>query len=97
MDALLYLFVFVLISTSITDIWTSSYVFSGIRNWVSRLRFSKVLICPECFAFWVGFGLSFVFDPLVSYPGIGHYYLSHVFCGTIAFLVARILYNKGVL
>jgi hypothetical protein len=97
MDALLYLFVFLLISISLTDIWTNGYIFTPLRNWVSRLNFGKLLICPECFSFWVGFFLSFIFDPLIGFPGMSHYFLSHVFSGTVTFLMARFLYGKGVL
>lgn len=97
MDAILSLFVFLLISLSITDLWTSSYIFSRLRNWISRLPYSKVLICAECFSFWVGVFLSIVFDPLIGYSGLGHYYLSNIFCGALSFLISRLLYSKGIL
>ncbi len=97
MDALLYLFVFLLISISITDLWTNSYIFSRPRNWLSRLSYSKIMICAECFSFWVGFSLSFAFNPLIAFPGLHHFYFSHIFSGTITYLVARLLYGKGIL
>jgi hypothetical protein len=97
MESLLYLFVFLLISLSIVDLWTNSYIFSAIRNRISRVNFSKILVCPECFSFWVGLILSFTFDPLIGFPGLSHYYLSHIFCGTLTFLVTRAVYNKGIL
>lgn len=97
MDALLYLFVFLLICISITDLWSSSFIFSNLRNKVSRLPYSKVLICPECFSFWIGLILSITFDPLIGYPGLSHFYLSNIFCGSVTFLFARLLYSKGIL
>jgi hypothetical protein len=97
MEAILYLFIFILINLSVVDLWTCSYILSSIRNKVSRLPYSKLLICPECAAFWLGFGLSFIFNPLIVLPGIGHYCLSNIFCGTIAFVTTRFVYSKGIL
>jgi hypothetical protein len=95
METLTSLLVFLLISLSITDLWTSSYIFNWLRNRISRLPYTKVFICPECFSMWIGIGLSLFFNPIL--PFFHCIILSHLFCGSLSYLLARFMYSKGIL
>jgi len=83
----LYLFPF--ICFAITGIITQEYIFHWLRK---RIKF-KLLHCPNCFSFWAGLMVSFLFPPLYSI------YLSPILYGLISYTICRItmiwLMNKG--
>ena len=87
--------VYLLISISIAHMWSHADIFTALRNKVSRIPYiRRPLICPECFSFWVGLGVSFLLNPLVTITYIG---ISNILCGLITHLVADALYKSEIL
>lgn len=92
--------IFILISLSISYMWSFSEIFRPIRNFIAKIPYiRRPLICPECSSFWMGLLTSFIFNPI--YPLIGFTYLnmiiSHLLCGLLTHLVAANLYKKQIL
>lgn len=89
------LFLFLLMSLSIAYMWSHADVFSPMRNFIVKVPFiRRPLLCPECFSFWAGLGVSFIINPLA---GITYHIVSNIFCGLIVHLIAATLYKHDIL
>ncbi len=89
-----YLLVYLLISISISHMWSHADIFITLRNKVAKIPYiRRPLICPECFSFWVGFGVSFLYNPLAT---LTYVFVSNVLCGLVTYLFADTLYKKGI-
>jgi len=87
--------IFLLMSLSVAYMWSHANIFSPIRNYIVKIPYIRQpLLCPECFSFWAGFGVSFFFNPLSS---ITYFIVSNLFCGLITHLVAATLYKHDIL
>lgn len=83
--------IYIILSLSVSFMWSFSEIFSPVRNFVARIPYiRKPLICPECSSFWIGFFVSFLYNPLFSELGI----LSYIFCGLAVHLFAAFLYKN---
>lgn len=92
---LINIIIFLLLAISIAHMWSHANIFTSSRNFVARIPYiRRPLICPECFSFWAGLGVSFLYNPLSSILIVG---VSHIFCGLVTHLVADLLYKKGIL
>jgi len=90
--------VFLFMSIGLSHLWSHSSIFQTTRNYLSKIKIlRKVLLCPECFSFWIGFALSFCFNPLAGVLVYKVSFLSHVLCGVITYLFASFFYNKNIL
>jgi len=93
---ILKLFVFLLISISCSHLWSHSVIMGYIRRkivYIPLIR--KPLLCPECSSFWVAFGITFIFNPLIDLICIP--FLSNVFVSVISYTISGILYKKQIL
>jgi hypothetical protein len=82
---------YIVLSISVSFMWSFSEIFSSVRNLVARIPYiRRPLICPECSSFWMGFLVSFLYNPLFLDLGI----LSYPFCGLVTHLFACFLYKK---
>lgn len=87
--------IFLLLSLSVAHMWSHAEIFTPLRNKVALIPYiRRPLICPECFSFWAGLMVSFIFNPLSTVIYIG---VSNVFCGLITHLIADILYKKSII
>ena len=85
-DFLLYL----LLSLSVSFMWSFSEIFSPVRNLVARIPYiRRPLICPECSSFWMGVLTSLFFNPILGALGV----FSFAFCGLATHLFACYLYR----
>jgi hypothetical protein len=85
---------FLLISISISTMWSFSEIFRNFRNISSRIPYiKKMLLCPECSSFWVGLFTSFLYNPINL--DVDFYMLSNIICGLITYLFAHFLYKKN--
>jgi hypothetical protein len=83
---------FLCISLSISYAWSFSDIFKSIRNKISKFKFSKPLICPECCSFWIGLMSSFIYNPFIlDFNLIG---LTNILCGLVTHLFACFLYKN---
>lgn len=86
---------FSLISLSFSVMWSFSEIFSPVRNMVSRIPYiRKPLICPECSSFWIGFILSFFYNPIIL--NVNVILLSNIICGLITHLFAVLIYRNFI-
>lgn len=100
LEILLGVIVFLLLSIGTSHLWSHSDIFSPVRNFIAlkfHPFFSRLFLCPECSAFWIGIAISFCFNPLAGVLVYKVHWLSHVFCGVITYLFASLLYKKSVL
>jgi hypothetical protein len=92
---LINVILFLLLALSIAHMWSHASIFTTARNRVALIPYiRRPLICPECFSFWAGLGVSFIFNPLQSILYVG---VSNIFCGLITHLIADVLYKKSIL
>lgn len=86
------IFYFLLISLSVSYMWSFSEIFSPIRTFVSKIPYiRRPFLCPVCSSFWFGFGSSFLYNPFildVSLPLI-----SNCIAGLITHFVAVCVYK----
>lgn len=60
------IFIFYLIVYSITNIILNEWIFEKIRNYFSNIKFfNKLLTCPTCFSFYMGFILYLIYQPVI--------------------------------
>ena len=84
---------FVCLSLSFSVMWSFSEIFRPIRNIVSRIPYiRKPLICPECSSFWIGFFVSFLYNPVILDFNI--LIINNIVCGLLTHLFAFFLYGK---
>ena len=83
------LIIYLILSLSISFIWSFTEIFTPIRNFVAKIPYvRKPLLCPECCSFWVGLLISFLYNPL-SHSII----FSNIFLGAATHLFACFLYK----
>ena len=88
------LLIYLIISISIAHMWSHADIFISLRNKVAKIPYiRRPLICPECFSFWVGLGVSFFFNPFST---IFCFLVSNIVCGLVTHLIADTLYKKGI-
>ena len=84
------LFVYVILSLSLSFVWSFSEIFSPVRNFVAKIPYiRKPLLCPECSSFWVGLFTTLFYNPLFDLLN----YFSYFFCGLVVHLFACFLYK----
>jgi hypothetical protein len=95
LEVFLGILIYLLMSLSIAHMWSHANIFTYARNKVAKIPYiRRPLICPECFSFWAGLGVSFIFNPLASVLYVG---ISNIMCGLITHLIADALYKKEIL
>jgi hypothetical protein len=84
---------FLCISLSFSVMWSFSFIFSPIRNIVSKIPYiSKPFLCPECASFWIGFFVSFLYNPIEIKVDI--LIVSNIICGLVTHLFSFFIYPK---
>lgn len=84
------LFVYIILSLSLSFVWSFSEIFSPVRNFIAKIPYiRKPLLCPECSSFWVGLATCFFYNPLFNILG----YFSFPFSGLVVHLFACFLYK----
>lgn len=77
---------------SFSYMWSFSEFFRPFRNFLSKIPYiKKPLLCPECFSFWVGVLVSFLYNPIVIYYNI---LLPNIICGLVTHMFACLIYKK---
>jgi hypothetical protein len=85
--------VFLLMSLSLSQMFSFSEVFLPIRNFIVKIPYiRKPLLCPECCSFWMGILTSAMFNPFFDMFDAYHI-LSTLFCGLVTHLAACYLYK----
>ena len=83
-------FQYLVLSLSVSFMWSFSEIFSPVRNLVARIPYiRRPLICPECSSFWMGVLVSAFYNPLFSELG----FISYAFCGLSTHLIACFAYK----
>jgi hypothetical protein len=84
---------FLCISLGVSYMWSFSAIFAPIRRFLLKIPYVNVpLLCPECSAFWIGFIISFLYNPV--FLTISIHFVSNVICGIITYFFASVLYKK---
>ena len=84
---------FVCLSLSFSVMWSFSEIFRPVRNIVSRIPYiRKPLICPECSSFWIGFFVSFLYNPV--FLNFDFLIIENIICGLLTHFFAFFLYDK---
>lgn len=84
------LFVYIILSLSVSFMWSFADIFAPIRNFVAKIPYvRKPLLCPECSSFWMGLLVSIIYNPLYSSLHI----LSFFMGGLVVHLFACFLYK----
>jgi hypothetical protein len=84
---------FVFVALSFSVMWSFSEIFNPIRNIISKIPYiRKPLLCPECSSFWIGFFVSFIYNPVIlDIKIIG---LSNIVCALIVHFFAFYFYKN---
>ena len=84
---------FILLSLSVSYMYSFSDIFKFVRNKISYIPYiRRPLSCPECASFWFGLLVSFLYNPVhlsLDFP-----LLSNIFCGLVTHLFASFIYKK---
>jgi hypothetical protein len=84
------LLTYVVLSISVSFMWSFSEIFSPIRNFIAKIPYvRKPFLCPECSSFWMGILTSLFYNPLFNTLG----FVSYPFCGLLVHLFACFLYK----
>ena len=82
---------FLLLSVSVSQMWSFARIFIPIRNIVARIPLiNKPLLCPECSSFWIGVATSLFLNPL---RGEFNFIVATAFAGLLTHLVASYLFK----
>jgi hypothetical protein len=94
MNLIFNLIYFICLSLSVSYMWSFSDIFRPLRNTVAKIPFIKrPLLCPDCSSFWFGFGVSFLYNPIVlNY--FNYILVTNIFAGLVTHLIASILYKN---
>ena len=91
--------IFILIAMSISCLWNESEIFIPLRILVTKIPIIRgPLLCPECSTFWIGFALSFMWNPVLSFD-IGYFsydIISNIVLASLSYLAAHIFYNSSL-
>lgn len=75
--------------------WSFADIFAPVRNFVARIPFvRRPLLCPECSSFWIGFVISFLYNPLVLEGVFNVSPITNICCGLVTHLAACLLYKQ---
>jgi hypothetical protein len=73
--------------------WSFAEIFKPIRNFVAKIPYiRRPLLCPECSSFWMGFGVSFFYNPLILNV-LNFTPFTNICGGLITHLIASVLYK----
>lgn len=98
MEVFFGLLTFIIISIAFSHMWSHSKILGPVRNIIARIPYIRVpLLCPECSSFWVGFAVSWIYNPFFGIPILGTIVLSNVVLGLVTHLFADPLYKKEIL
>lgn len=83
---------FLILSLSTSYMWSFATIFKGARKLVSKIPYVRVpILCPECCSFWVGFFVSFLYNPIVL--DLNFFLLNNIFAGLATHLFACYAYK----
>ena len=83
---------FLLISLSVSYMWSFSEIFGHIRSIMSKIPYiRKPFLCPVCSAFWFGLGCSFLYNPITL--NNDYMFASNLIAGLITHLTAVVFYK----
>ena len=89
MSFLIYLFV----CLGACYAWNDTEVSVPARNFIAKFPYlSKPFLCHECSSFWISLGISFLLNPIDSYPIISNFLSA--FCG---FFVNLFFVRKNII
>lgn len=72
--------------------WSFSDIFKPIRNFIAKIPYiRKPFICPECFSFWIGLLVSFLYNPIIINYNL---FIPNIICGLITHFFASIIYKN---
>ena len=87
------LFYFIILSVSVSYMWSFAEIFRPVRNFVAKIPYvRRPLLCPECSSFWMGFAVSFFYNPAVL-QFLNFSPFTNICCGLITHLFASVLYK----
>jgi len=87
--------VFLIISISLSHLWSHADVTRWLRNKVADIPYIRTpLLCPECSSWWIGLSMSVLLNPFNELFIIG---LSNVLAASCVYLFASLLYKNEVL
>jgi hypothetical protein len=85
--------VYLILSLSVSFMWSFSEIFSPVRNFVAGIPYiRRPLTCPECSSFWMGVLTAAFFNPFLGAFGALPV-VSYAFCGLSTHLVACYAYK----
>lgn len=91
---LLNLIYFVILSLSVSYMWSYSKIMTPLREFVAKIPLvNKSFLCPVCASFWFGLFVSFLYNPItldITLP-----FISNIFCGLVTHFFACLLYKEG--
>lgn len=91
---LLNLLYFVILSLSVSYMWSYSKIMTPLREVAAKLPvINKPLLCPVCASFWFGLLVSFLYNPVIldlTVPVI-----TNLFCGLVTHFFACFLYKEN--
>ncbi len=84
------LLTYVLLSLSVSFMWSFSEIFGPVRNLVAKIPYiRRPLLCPECSSFWMGLFVSLIYNPLYQELYIFSFFMG----GLVVHLFACFLYK----
>lgn len=91
---LLELLYFVILSLSVSYMWSYSKIMSPLRELVAKIPLAnKSLLCPVCASFWFGLLVSILYNPIILNTTLP--VVSNIFCGLVTHLFACFLYKEN--
>lgn len=83
---------FVILSLSVSYMWSYASIFAPVRKFVAKIPYVRVpMLCPDCSSFWMGILVSFLYNPIVLMINIP--VLTNIFCGLVTHFFASFLYK----
>jgi len=89
---LLELLYFVILSLSVSYMWSYASIFAPVRKLIAKIPYVRVpMLCPDCSSFWIGILISLLYNPIILSANI--LLLTNVFCGLVTHFFASFLYK----
>jgi hypothetical protein len=83
---------FVILSLSVSYMWSYASIFAPVRKFVAKIPYVRVpMLCPDCSSFWMGIFVSFLYNPIVLMISVP--LLTNIFCGLVTHFFASFLYK----
>jgi hypothetical protein len=87
--------IFLLISISLSQLWSHSKVFSRVRGFITKIPLIRdALLCPPCASFWSALFLTLFLNPLLP---ILPMFIANVSISVVNYAICGILYKKNIL